>query len=171
MANAKKSREYNPGILSGRPSEFLGLLGGGLLGLEDRDARLLGLGLRDGRLDHLGLNLLRHRLGRDGLGLPSVALALTGVVADGLARERGEALRDHLLDIGRGELGTIGLDGRLGVLGRGGLGGRDLGLGGLGGLGGGGGLRGLGGHVVFPFVMDFLDWPSWLPYQWLMRLL
>ena len=181
MANAKKkSREYNPGILSGRPSEFLGLLrgrllGGGLLGLEDRDARLLGLRLRDGRLGRLGLDLLRHRLGRGGLGLPSVALALTGIVADGLARERGEALRDHLFDIGRRELGTIGLDGRLGVLGRGGLGGLgrlgDLGLGDLGGLGGGGGLGGLGGHVVFPFVVDFLDWPSWLPYQWLMRLL
>ena len=167
----KKSREYNPGILSGRPSEFLGLLRGrlldwGLLGLEDRDARLLGLGLRDGSLGRLGLDLLRHRLGRGGLGLPGVALALTGIVADGLARERGEALRDHLLDVGRRELGTIGLDDRLGVLGRGGLGGRDLG-----GLGGGGGLGGLGGHVVFPFVVDFLDWPSWLPYQWLMRLL
>lgn len=176
MANAKKkkSREYNPGILSGRPSEFLGLLrgrllGGGLLGLEDRDVRLLGLWLRDGSLGRLGLDLLRHLLGRGGLGLPSVALALTGIVADGLARERGEALRDHLLDVGRRELGTIGLDGRLGVLGRGGLGG--LGLGGLDGLGGGGGLGGLGGHVVFPFVVDFLDWPSWLPYQWLMRLL
>ena len=170
-----------------------------LLGLEDRNGRLGSLGLRHGGLGRLGLDLfgggslnlgrldlgsgslglgrnldlLRHRLGLGVLDLPGVALARAGVVADGLARERGETLGDHLLDIGRRELGTLGLDGRLGIgrldslgrLGRIGLGGRDLGglgrlgdlgLGGLvGGLGGRGGLGGLGGHVVFPLLWIF----------------
>ena len=140
------------------PGFILGLLSllHTLLRLQDGNGRLGSLGL-DGSLDDLRLNLLRHRLGLGlhgrRLNLPGVALARAGILADGLARERGEALRDHLFDIGRRELRLGRLLGRLDVLGRGGLG--DLGLGGLGGLGGGGGLGGLGGHVVFPFVVDF----------------